>query len=63
MKKFYVSPAVEVTAFIAEDIVCASTVSFDGGNTTYDVVSQGIGVVNNEQRVTGTTQAPYSFGD
>ena len=42
MKKFYVSPAIEVTAFVAEDILCASSISVDGLN--YDVVNNGIAV-------------------
>ena len=61
MKKLYVSPAIEVSAFIAEDILCASTISFEGGNT-YDVVSRGIEVENGIQHVTGTVDvAPYTF--
>ena len=42
MKKLYTSPAIEVTAFVAEDILCASTVGFDG--VDYDVVSSGVAV-------------------
>jgi hypothetical protein len=63
MKKFYVSPAIEVTAFVAEDILCASTISFDGGATNYDVVSNGIAVdpESKVQSVTGSTTAPYTF--
>jgi len=49
MKKFYVSPAIEVTAFVAEDILCASTVSFDGLN--YDVVNNGIKVEGQVQSI------------
>ena len=63
MKRLYVSPAIEVTAFVAEDIVCASTISFDGGATTYDVVSNGIAVdpASKIQQVTGSDMAPYNF--
>ena len=64
MKKFYQSPVIEVTAFVAEDILCASTVSFDNGSTYYDVVSNGIEVdpTSKTQRVAGTTgTAPFEF--
>lgn len=63
MKKLYVSPAIEVSAFIAEDILCASTISFENGNT-YDVVSRGIAVdANGKQVVNGSDEAPAFFGD
>ena len=63
MKKLYVSPAIEVSAFVAEDIVCASTISCDGGNA-YDVVSRGIAVDGNGQQVVnGSDEAPAFFGD
>ncbi|MBQ7572768.1 MAG: hypothetical protein IJT23_00745 [Clostridia bacterium] len=64
MKKFYVSPAIEISKFVAEDILCASTISFDGGTTNYDVVSNGIEVdpTSKTQRVAGTTgTAPFEF--
>lgn len=63
MKKLYVSPAIEVSTFIAEDILCASTISFEGGNT-YDVVSNGIEVdpTSKTQRVAGSSGvAPFTF--
>ncbi len=61
MKKFYESPAIEVTAFVAEDIVCASTISFEG--VDYDVVSNGIAVdpTTKVQHVEGSDTAPYTF--
>ncbi len=51
MKKFYISPAIEVTAFVAEDILTASTISFGGDNTVYDVVNNGIQVEGDVQKI------------
>ena len=61
MKKFYVSPAIEVTAFVAEDILTASTIEFSGDSTVYDVVNDGIKVEGNVQTI--DTNAYSIFGN
>ncbi len=60
MKKLYVSPAIEVSTFIAEDIVCASTVTFDGIN--YNVVENGVAVAAGEVQLIDTSKYT-TFGD
>ncbi len=60
MKKVYLSPAIEVCEFIAEDIVCASTISFDGVKN-YNIVEEGIGVNNGEQRVEAASGTAPEF--
>ncbi|MBQ7574299.1 MAG: hypothetical protein IJT23_08570 [Clostridia bacterium] len=61
MKKLYESPAIEVTKFIAEDILCASTVSFDGVN--YDVIEDGVAVNDGGvQRISTAQMSDTYFG-
>lgn len=50
MKKIYISPTIEISAFIPSDILCTSTILFEGSN--YDVVEDGVAVNDNgTQRV------------
>ena len=60
MKEFYISPAIEIAEFIAEDILTASTISV--GGFEYDVVNKGISVnENGEQRISDTQMGIASF--
>ena len=61
MKKLYNSPAIEVTAFTAEDILCASTIAFEGDN--YDVIDKSVTVnQNGVQRIETAQMTNNYFG-
>lgn len=60
MKEFYISPAIEIMEFIAEDILTVSTISV--GDFEYDVVNKGISVnENGEQRISDAQMGIASF--